>query len=464
MRWLFRNLSALLLSLALAVTIWVVAVNEEDPFEERQFPEAVPVVIQNLPDGMMIVSTQRPTVNVQIRAPHSVWATLTLSQIHVTADLSQATSGDLTVPLNTVIDQRDARLISLSPSSIDLSLEQLVTRDVPVRLDVSGDPATGYEEETPGMSETSVSLSGPASAADAVSEVVARVDITGTKQSVVKVVDLLPLNATGQVVAGVDLAPKSITVTIPITQLGGYREVAVKAVIDGQVAQGFRITNITVSPPVVTLFSSNPSLVAGLPGFVETEPISIANANNDLEVRVTPKLPEGVSLPGAQTVLVQISVAAIENSITIQRDLEIEGLGTGLGATASPSTVDVILAGPLPTLDSLTPQSVRVVLNLLNQPIGLHQIKPEVIVLPEGVTVQTVLPETIEVLVAEAGSITPLPSLTPTATLTLTPTRRPFTRTPTASATANLTLTSTLDLSLTPTLGPTETVGPTATP
>ncbi len=431
MRWLFRNLTALLLSLALAVTIWVVAVNESDPFEERVFPDTIPVVIQNLPENMMILGNQRPRVNVQIRAPHSVWTSLTASQIHVTADLTQATSGTLTLPLIATTDQRDARITGLTPSSIQLSLEQIVSRQLPIQLDVTGDLATGYQEGDTSLSTATVTFSGPASSAQEVSELVARVDVTGAKQDITKVVDLLPLNADGQVVAGVDLTPKSVTVNIPIKQLGGYRDVAVKAVITGQVAQGFRITNITVSPPVVTLFSANPNVVAGLPGFVETEPISIANANNDIEVRVTPKLPSGVSLPDVQTVLVHISVASIENSITRQRTLEVEGLGPGLGAAASPSTVDVILAGPLPTLDSLTPESVRVVLNLLNLPAGLHQIKPDVIVLPQGVTVQTVLPETIEVLIAESGTLTALPSPTPTATPTMPPTVRPRTRTPT---------------------------------
>jgi YbbR domain-containing protein len=445
MRWLFRNLSALTLSLALAVTIWVVAVTEEDPFEEKPYPNAIPVLIQNLPEGMMIVGNQRPPVTIQIRAPSSVWNTLTDDKIHVYADLSAATSGTLTMPLTVEVDERDARVVSFSPQTIQISLEKIVSREVPVRLDTTGEPATGYETQEPDISPMTAFISGPASSADAVSELVAKIDLTGVKQSIIKVVDLLPLNANGQAVAGVTIEPKSVTVNIPVKQLGGYRDVAVKAVIEGQVAPGYRITNIAISPLTLTLFSSDPTVVANLPGFVETEPIDITGANNDIEVRVAPKLAAGVSLPDAQPILVQISIAAIQNSITIQRDLEIQGLGPGLDASASPSTVDVILAGPLPTLDSLTPESVRVILNLIDLPIGLHQVEPEVIVLPEGVTVQTVLPATIEVLITEAGTPTVSPSGTPptlpaSPTSTLPATRIP-TRTPTFGPTNTITVT-----------------------
>ena len=445
MRWLFRNLSALTLSLALAVTIWVVAVTEEDPFEEKQFPSAVPVIMQNLPASMMIVDAQRPTVTLQIRAPRSVWNTLTADQIHVYANLSQATSGPLTIPLTVVIDERDARVVSFTPQSIQLTLEQIVSRQIAVRLDTTGDPATGYAILATDVSPLTAFISGPTSAADAVSELVAQVDLTGAKQSIIKNIDLVALNANGQTVTGINIEPKSVTVTIPVEQLGGYRDVAVKAVIEGQVAPGYRITNITISPLTLTLFSSDPTVVANLPGFVETEPIDITGANNDIEIRVTPKLQPDVSLPDAQPILVQISIAAIQNSITIQRDLEVQGLGPGLAAAASPNTVDVILAGPLPTLDTLTPESVRVILNLLDLPIGLHQVSPEVIVLPEGVTVQTVLPATIEVLITIGGTPTLFPSGTPptqpaspTPTRTLPATRLP-TRLPTLSATLPVT-------------------------
>ena len=97
------------------------------------------------------------------------------------------------------------------------------------------------------------------------------------------------------------------------------------------------------------------------------------------------------------------------SSITLTRQVEIVGLAPGLSAEAAPDTVSVILDGPLPVLERLAPEDVRVVLDLLGLTEGTHQIKPELIVVPQGVTVQTVLPDSIEVTIRR----TPFATATP---------------------------------------------------
>lgn len=42
-RWLWDNLRTLTLAFLLAVLVWVVAVNEENPIEEKVFPQPVPI-------------------------------------------------------------------------------------------------------------------------------------------------------------------------------------------------------------------------------------------------------------------------------------------------------------------------------------------------------------------------------------------------------------------------------------
>jgi YbbR domain-containing protein len=390
---------------------------------------------------------------VQVRAPLSAWNSLTTNELHVTADLSNATSGTVIIPLTAVVDERDARITLITPSEIQVTIEQLTARELPVRLEVSGVPATGYTARDASISPELITVSGPATVTDSVSEIVARVDLNNAKTPVSKAVELVPMDVNGNEVEDVTLEPSTANVNIPIEQLGGYRDVAVKVVVEGQVAAGYRITNVSVSPLVVTLFSSDPTAVNALPGFVETEPITIDGARDDVEQRVTLVLPEGVSPATDQTVLVQVSIAAIENSITFPHDLEIQGLGAGLAAFPSPTSVDVILSGPLPTLDSLTPESIRVVLNLLDLPPGLHQVTPEIVVLPEGVTVQTVLPATIEVLIIGPGTPTPTMIATPTLIPTIAPTRTPTRPPPTFTATATLSdaeLTATVTLSPSP--------------
>ena len=69
--------------------------------------------------------------------------------------------------------------------------------------------------------------------------------------------------------------PADIAATIPITQKGGYRNVVVKVITQGSLANGYRLSNISVNPPTVTVYSSDPAKVEALPGYVETTPINL---------------------------------------------------------------------------------------------------------------------------------------------------------------------------------------------
>jgi hypothetical protein len=90
----------------------------------------------------------------------------------------------------------------------------------------------------------------------------------------------------------------------------------------------------------------------------------------------------------------------------------------------------VILSGPLPRLQSLTAQDVKVIADLFGLEPGMHKVKPTIVV-PEGLSVESVLPDTVEVEIGIVRSLTPIPTRPPgivttptiTATVPLTVTR-----------------------------------------
>jgi YbbR domain-containing protein len=443
-RWLWENVGTLALALLLALVVWVIAVSEENPIEERVFSEPVGVDLLNLPPDLIRVGNVLTTTSVTIRAPRSTWETLTADQIHVTADLGGLTPATHEVMLQGSLDAPAARIIRLNPASIRLTLESRTTREFRIRVEPQGEPALGYEAGLTLLSASTATVTGPASAVDRVSEIVATISLADLKSDYTNEVTLVPRDTSGRAVAGVTLDPPSTRVLVPITQKTGFRDVAVKVVTQGQVAAGYRITNITVAPPVITVSSSDPQRVSDLPGFVETQPLDITDASDDISQRLALNLPEGVSPVGEQTVLVQVNIAAIEDSLTISRQLQIQGLGRGLSATASPEAVDVLLLGPLPELVQLRPEDVRVVLNLTGLEPGIHQVTPQVILLSDKLRAENVLPEQIEVTISlgVTPSRTPTPTVTPTPTATPRPTLRP-TFTPSATPTPEEEATST---------------------
>jgi len=417
LRRFFQNLSLFGLALVLAVIVWMTAANEENPIEERVFPRPIAVTLIDLPADMMLLSPAAVEATVTIRAPAQVWATLSSNQLTVLADLSDLSDGRHSVPLLARTLAADAEVLAVEPSEISVELERIVVNSVPVVLSIRGEPAVGYASGSPVLSTNSVTVTGPQRLVEQVSEINLALDLRGEKENIDRTFALSPMNDRDQVINGLTLQPESATVKVTVRQLGGYRDVAVRAILVGKPAEGYRITNIMTSPPTITVFSDDPAHLASLPGFVETEPLDVSESFQDIDARLTMALEKGVTAASEQSVLVLVSIEAVESSRRIRQDLTVTGLGAGLVSHLSPDSVDVIMSGPLPVLDSMTAENVKVILDLLHLKTGIHEIEPSVVITgPDVVKTDQVLPAIIHVDVFR-----PTNTPTPTATETISP-------------------------------------------
>lgn len=415
LRWFFNNLSTLILSFALALVVWISAVTAANPNVERTFN--VPIQVVGLDPNMDIVDRGPTQVRITLRAPRSVWdqAGSVENIVSASIDLTGLSAGTHTVDVHTQVNKSINPLQkgSISPEKVTVILELLVSHSFQVQLDVTGEPAVGYQKGLAGRNPTSVTVSGPESQVSQVKEVHASLDITDTNETIKTKIPVLALNANGEPISGITITPNEITVTQPISLLGGYRNVVVKVVTTGQVANGYKLTNVSVSPPNVVVFSTDPLLVKNLPSFVETEPLDLTNAENDIDTLLTLNLPEGVSVVGDQSVHVQVSIAPIEGSLTITLPVTPIGLLPTFTVQISPDSVDVILSGPVPVLNNIQPSDIRVIVDLKGLEAGTYQVDLAVDVLPEGVKVESILPSAIEAIIQEAPTPTPTGTSTP---------------------------------------------------
>jgi YbbR domain-containing protein len=402
-----KNLPTLLTALVFAITVWVFSVNQSDPTETRTYPQPINLEIIGLDSNLIIVNDITEQVSLTLRAPRSILDQLENDRnlINVTLDLSGYEAGVHTLTPQVNIGLSPAEVVRFNPATIFVKLDALVSQNFPIQIITIGNPAIGFETQTPELSQESVMISGPQSVVDSVEEVIAEVSIVDASEDIQRTVDVVAYNAEGNSLNGLTISPGSIEVTIPINQRGGYRTVVVKIVTSGQIAPGYRLTNIFSMPPTVTIFSANPSLVEDIPGFVETTPINLNGANEDLEVRVALNLPQGINVVGSQNVTVQVSIDPIESSANFSDiPIQTEGLDSTLTAEISPENVDVYLSGPLNFLEELTPSSIIVLIDLTDRGPGTYQLAPEVKLDNEEITVDAILPNTVEVTIIEGDS------------------------------------------------------------
>jgi YbbR domain-containing protein len=417
MHWFTSNIRTLLLALVLALSVWISAVTSADP-DETQTLKSVPLTVVGQDPALINILEPPATIEVTIRAPHSVWDQITAqgNSVQATLDLSGLGSGEYTIPVQLTInvDARPYQIVLVNPTSITVHLEPLSTRTLPVEPIISGEPALGYQADRATLDPKTVTISGPDSIIKQATRAKVLVNLAGVRGSFDQSIRVQIVDENNGQLPGITISPEMIRVSIPISQQGGFRDVAVKVVVQGEQAPGYRVENVSVFPPLVTLFASNPELVNELPGVIETLPLDIQDAKADIATRLSLNVPENIRIIGSQTVQVQVGVSPIQTSLTLlNQTINVIGLPEGLAARVSPQTVDVIISGPLPVLDTLTPQDVVINVDVGGLEAGIHQLIPIGDVFVSNVLVESILPGTVEVIIFVPDTPTPNPTAGP---------------------------------------------------
>jgi len=437
------NLGMFALALVLAVIVWIVATQQQNPIEESEFDEPIEVEIRNQPEGTTFLpGVFDEQVWLTLRAPQNSWRDLRATKCTAWVDLEERGAGDYEVPVQALCLDSNIRVISVRPASVPVMLQEEMSRVVPVQIQLYGSAALGYQVNSGQVviEPENVTVTGPAPIVELVDRATLDLYFQDVKETFTGVRAVVARQTNGESVGSqVTVEPSRVQITVPVVQETGFNEVAVRPNIVGSVARGYWVRGVTLDPVTVMLVG-DPDVVSKIT-FAETVPLDITGATGDVVERIALDLPEGASTVGVTGMLITVTVSAQQGSQTILRQPIVRGLSTDLTAQVSPALVEMTLVGPLPRLEALEEQEVFVYVELVDKGVGQYNVELTYLV-PEGLEVSSLLPPSVDVLISR---VPPTPTSTPTRTPT-----------PTATSTLNvsdtLTTTAALTLTLTPVL------------
>ncbi len=403
---LFKKLIKLvpifLTALVLAIIVWVSSVSSSDPNQVITYPSPVAITILGQNPDMLITEQSTTNVEITLRAPRSVHEQISrnFNQITARINLSGLSAGTYSLePEVNVNSFRPVQIVQVSPAEIDITLEQIATKTLDITMLQTGNLPISYEAGEAVLSSETVELLGPQSVVDEVVDVIANVDISNAISSITRIVELHPIDRRGNIVDGVSMNPTHITVELPVRQLVGYRNVFIKIVTTGTIAQGYHLTGLLVDPPNVTIYASDPDLADNMPAFLDTAPINLSGAYEDFSVNVALQLQDGIVVVGNQQVTVEVGIDAIQSSTQLVGvPVEIINLGVGLTVNISPEFVDLYISGPMNLLEILSSDDISVVLDLEGRSPGTYQLSLEITLNDPDLRLDSILPGTIEVV------------------------------------------------------------------
>lgn len=400
-RSLLSNTSSILMALFFAAVVWIVATNEQNPIREGLFPDAIPISFEHRGEGLTLLEPSRLAARVRIRTESNRWETLNSSDFQMVADLGGLDSGEYTLALEAVSNDPNTRIIGIDPPTVQVHLEKILEQPMTVRVRVLDEPSLGYETKTPEVTPGTVTITGPQSDVERVNDATVEVALRGEKSAVDRQASVALHDAQGNQIQNVRITPSTVQVHIPIEQRVGYKDAAVKALIGGSAASGYWVSDISVDPSTVTLIGA-PEALNQLGGFVETEALDVTGAKDNITKRVRLKLPEGVSVLNANDVMLRVAVEPVLSGMTVRRQVNLSE-SCNLPSKISPDTVDVILSGPLPILQTLKRDDVQIVIDAPKCEPGSYQSELRAVNVPDKIKVESIVPSTAELNVQNVG-------------------------------------------------------------
>jgi YbbR domain-containing protein len=388
----FRNISLAALSVALAVTLWVFVTDRENPTEVQTFNGSIAVKFVNAPNGLDVANASETTVRLRVEAPKSEISKLRPGDFDATVNLGGFPAGQVTVPVDATSSNGRVLVLDVVPARIDVTLESVRTKDVPVKVNQIGVPQQGFTPTGDSAEPTTATVSGPESLVALVDSVGADVFLTGVHADVNEDrIELRPRDARGGEISRVKVTPGTARVSVSIQQREFTRSFVVSPSITGAPAAGYNITGVTAEPGLVTVSGPVDVLqsIDAVRG-ITTEEISIADARGDVVRAANLILPAGARVQGVAGNVtgpprITVSIRPARGEQTFRVAPQIRNVAAGL-AIAQAEPVAVTLAGDVPTLQAITPESIVVIADADGLEEGLHSLPME-ITPPGGTTV-----------------------------------------------------------------------------
>lgn len=388
-----------LLSIVLAFFLWVIVRDVANPDRNTTIRDVAVTItgeeeLQSNYNLSVIEYTE--TVDVPVRGPNNEITNASLKRrITATVDVSGITdgAGEYTLPVRITTGSSD---IEASSVTARVLVDEVTTETVPVRVDATGTPATGYRAGTPEPTTTKeLTIEGPASELAEVAYAYGTVDVSGRNSTFTSECQISLYNDAGEPITGTHVTTQTDTVTVraPIYPVESI-PLAV-TLTDGDTLTTDQV-DVDIKPRNISLLGDQNTLASLTE--INLGTIDLDTVRTGVAIEMEIPLPDGVRLDAGQpsTAQVTITVKAEENIST--RSVQVTNfVPTDTAQTETPYSVEVLtdsveieLRGSASALEQvdLSTLSVGLTFDSVSLGEGTHKVRGVIAAtgLPAGVT------------------------------------------------------------------------------
>ncbi|OIN89111.1 hypothetical protein AUJ40_02390 [Candidatus Berkelbacteria bacterium CG1_02_42_45] len=382
-----------LLALLVAISMWVYAASSETSV--AKFPSTIPIKQINLSPGLIAVYDQKE-VKIEIAAEPGTWKQLSTESFTAYIDLTGLSVGTHDIPLNVTTLVSGLQIVSKDPSSVVVTIEPSLEKEIPVVVRLSGNAAENMVAGDVIFNPSTVKVSGPKSIIEGISQATAEIILSGEAETFSKSVKIVALDSQGKPIEYANFLPQTVSAEVRIVKAGNVKNVGIKVVTTGNPEVGYYISSVSTNPSLIAIVGT-PEVVRALSS-VSTQPIDIGNASSTINTSAKLSFPVGVQSVdniSSVNVIINFSQQAITKPLTIP--VKTKNLPTNL--KISPQTVDIVISGALDLIRGISSDNISLYLDLSSASAGSTiSIQNGDFVLPAGVTLVSFQPTSVTIV------------------------------------------------------------------
>lgn len=384
-----NNFGLKLLATMVAVILWIVVVNIDDPMKPQMYTTSVQPVNADYIIGKGKYYEWldgKNTISFTATAERSIIEKLSASDFTATADMEKIEydeeSGSYRVPVTVAVSRYSSKVtISSKQLYMDVVLEDLGTVQKAIKANTKGSVADGCAlGELQIVGSNVLKVSGPYSIVSQIDTAVATINVEGMSTDVADSVVPVLYDVDGNVIDTTKLKLSLSTVAVE-AQILNTKDVALEFTTTGKVADGYMVTDIAHGLETVRIKGEAATLNKVNKIVIPKEVLDVTGAEKDITttVDITSYLPSGTSLvlnsDGKIEVTVKIEPVVTKTFEVPVANLIVENLREGYEADFGVDTFEVELAGAQSVMKNLKPADIRGTVNASGLGKGDHNLE-----------------------------------------------------------------------------------------
>lgn len=363
-----------ILSVVLAIFLWVYVVSVENPTTKVKIPN-VPVQLLNketLTDRNLALTEDGDYyVDVVIEGKRADVLKIAAGDISATANLLGYNLGANNIPVTVTVPDT-VTVSNVRTNMIPINIENLVSIYKPITVLFSGTIGSGTEPTAYDLTPEEVEVKGAKSKVASVAEVTATINVNELKADENTLfADLHAVDKSGNVVSGVKLSAAKAELTAAVFET---KEVPLNLDVTGQVSNKYEMTNLDIPKKVkIKGLKDDVNKIQS----VSASSVDISNIASTTDIPVKVNLPDGIMLsddskhPAVSISLKGISAKQfnIDNS-----QIGFQGLADGLTVDVNTQSVTVDVTGKESVITNLTADDIHLSIDVTGLGTGIHTV------------------------------------------------------------------------------------------